>query len=73
MKTERRINKPKGNPWLKIKCEECNQQILSYKLLGLASFFRKDDKDPWKTGMSKSPIRYICEQCSDKLGYEDIY
>jgi len=62
-----------GNPWLKVKCEECNQQILSYKYLGLASFFHKDDEDPWKTGIAFSPIRYICGRCSNKLGYDDGY
>jgi hypothetical protein len=62
-----------GNPWLKIKCEECNKQILSYRNLGLASFFHKDDENPWRTGMATSLIRYICGGCSNKLGYDDGY
>lgn len=62
----------KGNPWFKIKCEICNQQILSYKKLGLASFFDKDDDDPWKTGLNPSVIkRDICIKCSNELGYDD--
>jgi hypothetical protein len=60
-----------GNPWFNIKCEECKQQILSYRNLGLASYFHKDDEDPWRTGMATSPIIYICGRCSDKLGYDD--
>ena len=60
-----------GNPWFNIKCEECKQQILSYRNLGLASYFHKDDEDPWRTGMAKEPIRYICQRCSDNIGYDD--
>jgi len=61
----------RGNPWFNIKCEECNQQILSYRNLGLASYFHKDDEDPWRTGMAKEPIRYICNRCSNNIGYDD--
>jgi hypothetical protein len=62
----------KGNPWMEILCEECNQQLLSYKKLGLASFFDKDDDDPWRTGLNPDVIkRYVCVRCSNKLGYDD--
>lgn len=60
----------KGNLWFKIKCGECDQQLLSYRNLGLASFFYEDDEDPWRTGMSDNPIRYICIRCSRKMGYD---
>ena len=62
-----------GNPWMKEKCEECNQQIMSYRNLGVASFFDKDDEDPWKTGKSESILRFVCNRCSEKLGYDEGY
>jgi len=59
-----------GNPWLRCRCEECNVQILSYNNLGLASFFNKNDDDPWRTGISEYILRYVCKKCSFNLGYE---
>ena len=63
----------RGNPWMKEKCEECNQQIMSYRNLGVASFFDKDDEDPWRTGKSESILRFVCNSCSEKLGYDEGY
>ena len=62
-----------GNRWMKEKCEECNQQIMSYRNLGVASFFDKDDEDPWRTGKSESILRFVCNRCSEKLGYDEGY
>ena len=62
----------RGNPWFKEKCEECNNQLLSYRNLGLASYFDKDDEDPWRTGFNANSIlRIVCNRCSDKMGYDD--
>ena len=62
----------RGNPWFKEKCEECNNQLLSYRNLGLASYFDKDDEDPWKTGFNINHVhRIVCHRCSDKMGYDD--
>ena len=68
----RAMTKPRrGNPYFFLKCDECGQQILSYRRLGIASYFHADDEDPWRTGMSKLPIRHICVRCSNNLGYDD--
>jgi len=60
-----------SNPYFLIICEECNQQILSPKHIGIASYFRKDDDDPWATGVTNEPVRYVCKRCSYNEGYED--
>lgn len=66
--------KKKGNPYFYIKCEECKQQLLSFRYLGLASYFHRDDESPWRTGFNINILhRTVCRRCSDKMGYDDGY